>query len=64
MDEDEMDVLIMEGGRKRTRTNNKPKDGNDTIKEGNSKPDDSNNTPHNKSGNFLLAGPGGARQGQ
>jgi hypothetical protein len=58
MDEDEMDVLIMEGGRKRTRTNNKPKDGNDTIKEGNSKPDDSNNTPHNKSGNYELELPG------
>jgi hypothetical protein len=64
MEEDDGDILILTGDRKRSRTNNSPKEAADTSQAREDKQNDSNNNPHNLSVNFLVAGPGGARQGQ
>jgi hypothetical protein len=64
MEEDDGDILILTGDRKRSRTNNSLKEAADTSQAREDKQNDSNNNPHNLSVNFLVAGPGGARQGQ
>jgi hypothetical protein len=65
MDEDDMDVLIVEGDRKRSRGPNS-KDhvhNNMYVHEGKSSTNDTEEKGRNDHQHFLMAGPGGARQG-
>ncbi|MCI04686.1 hypothetical protein A2U01_0025733, partial [Trifolium medium] len=59
MEEDDEVELMIEGDRKRSRNQLVIEKTNDHVEENNS----SKSQPHTNEQNFLLAGPGGARQG-
>jgi hypothetical protein len=65
MEEDDLEILNVEGDRKRSRVmTGKSHVEHTMIVQDQQNKQDRTSEPCNTDGNFLLAGPGGARQGQ